>query len=155
MSSDERRRLVIMADYLFAPGVGRAIPKDGLRLTYSRKSGRPKLVHHDGHLFSTIKPNGAMALTVYGASTLARSKRFQDCCVVVGNDEAASFVAQGKTVFCKFVTRAGKDIRPRSEVAVLDGKGRVIAVGTAVLPGRFMQQFKSGVAVKVREGSSR
>jgi conserved protein with predicted RNA binding PUA domain len=140
-----------MVDYLFGRGVSRALPKDGFRLSYSRRSGRVKLIHHDGKLFATVKPNGAMALSLYGATILAQGHTFKDNCVQV-SDDAASFVRGGKSVFCKFVKWAGKNVYPRSEVAVLDGRWRVIGVGAAVLNGKHMALFKSGVAVKVRDG---
>ena len=143
-----------MLDYLFGRGVSRALPKEGIRLVYSRRSGRVKLVFHAGKLLATVKPSGAMALTVYGANLLSRSPKFKESCVTV-TDEAAEFVHGGKSVFCKFVTRAGHKVLPKSEVAVIDGKGRVLGVGTAVLNGKFIKQFRSGIAVKVRAGANK
>ena len=148
---DERRRLSIMIDYLFGRSVSSALPKHGLRLVYSRRSGRPKLIFHSGRLLATIKPAGSMALSLYGAELLARSPRFKENYVQVA-DEVAEFVRGGKSVFCKFVTAAGKNVFPKSEVAVVDHRGRVLGVGTAVLNGKHMAQFKSGVAVRVRTG---
>jgi predicted RNA-binding protein (TIGR00451 family) len=147
----ERRRLSIMVDYLFGRGVSSALPKEGLRLVYSRRSGRVKLVFHGERLVATVKPGGAMALSVYGAELLAKSPRFRDSCVTV-SDEAAEFVRSGRSVFCKFVASAGSNVLPRGEVAILDGGGRVLGVGTAVMNGKFMKQFKSGAAVKIRAG---
>ena len=140
-----------MVDYQFGRGVSKALPKEGFRLYLSRKSGRVKLVQHGVKLFATVKPNGAMALTIHGAELLSRSPRFRDNCVQV-TDDVASFVRGGRSVFCKFVKRAGKNIHPRSEVAVVDEKWRVIGVGMAIPNGRVMRQFKTGVAVKVRAG---
>ncbi|HYC12344.1 MAG TPA: PUA domain-containing protein [Nitrososphaerales archaeon] len=151
---DERRRLSLMLDYLFGRGVSRALPKEGIRLVYSRRSGRVKLVFHAGKLMATVKPNGSMALSIYGAGLLCRSPEFKESCVTVA-DEAAEFVHGGKSVFCKFVTRAGRNVLPRSEVAVIDRRGRVLGVGTAVLNGKFIKQFSSGIAVKVRAGANR
>jgi predicted RNA-binding protein (TIGR00451 family) len=148
---DERRRLSIMVDYLFGKSVSKAIPREGMRLEYSRRSGRVKLVYHNDRLFATVRPNGSMALSVYGASVLSKSRPFLRNCITVAND-AVPFVKGGKSVFCKFVTKAGSRVRPRGDVAVLDSSGRVIGVGTSVMAGEFIQQFKSGAAVKVREG---
>lgn len=106
---------------------------------------------HEGKLFATVKPNGAMALSMYGASVLSSSPKFMENCVQV-SDDVAEFVRGGRSVFCKFVRKAGKNIYPKSEVAVIDGKGKVIGVGMAVLNGAHMQLFKTGVAVKVRAG---
>ncbi len=143
-----------MCDYLFGRGVSRALPKQGFRLYYSRRSPRVKLVYHDGKLFATVKPNGAMALSMYGATMLSGSPKFRENCVQV-SDDVAEFVRGGKSVFNKFVVSAGRNVYPKSEVAVVDGKGRVLGVGTAVLNGANMLQFKTGVAVKVRAGIGR
>jgi len=153
-SNADIRRLAIMVDYLFGSGVSRALPKEGFRLYYSRRSGRVKTVFHDGKLFATIKPNGAMALSMAGATMLARSPRFRQNCVQV-SDDVAEFVKGGKSVFCKFVKWAGKNVYPKSEVAIVDGSGKVIGVGLAILNGTAMAQFKSGAAVKVRAGLSK
>ncbi|HUI86200.1 MAG TPA: PUA domain-containing protein [Nitrososphaerales archaeon] len=151
MQLPEDRRLAIMVDYLYGRGVSRALPKDGIRLVYSRRSGRVKLAYVGEKLFATVKPNGSMALSLHGASILVHSRRFLDNCVVV-KDDAVEFVRGGKSVFCKFVAKAGANIHPKSEVVVLDRRGRVLGVGLAVMGGRFMTQFKTGVAAKVREG---
>jgi predicted RNA-binding protein (TIGR00451 family) len=140
-----------MVDYLFGRGVSRVLPKEGFRLHYSRRSSRVKLMHHDGRLFATVKPNGAMALSLYGAALLAKSPRFKENCVQV-SDDVIQFVKGGRSVFNKFVVRAGKNVYPRSEVAIVDSRGRVVGVGMAVLNGAHMAQFKTGVAVKVRAG---
>jgi len=123
-------------------------------LVYSRRSGRVKLVFHRDRLMATVRPNGAMALTLYGADTLAKSSRFRASCVEVA-DGTAEFVKGGRSVFCKFVTFAGANVLPRGEVAIVDSKGMVLGVGTAVLNGRVMKQFKSGAAVKIRAGRER
>ncbi len=154
MKEEEGRRLSLTVDYLFGKGVSRALPHEGFRLVYSRKSGRLKLVFHEGLLFATVKPNGSMALSVYGADILARSARFKENCVTVA-DEAAAFVRGGKSVFCKFVTRAGRNVLPKSEVAIVDGRGRILGLGTAVMNGKFIRQFGSGIAVRVRVGRPR
>ncbi len=140
-----------MVDYLFGRGVSRAIPRAGMRLLYSRRSGRVKLVFHNERLFATVRPNGSMALSVYGATILSKSHSFLQNCVTV-DDDAAPFVEGGKSVFCKFVIKVGRKVRPRGDVAILDHTGRIVGVGTSVLAGQFIQQFKTGAAVKVREG---
>ena len=83
------------------------------------------------------------------AGQLASSRAFMQNSVTV-RDDAAQFVRNGKSVFCKFVTRTGRHVLPGGEVVVLDESGLPIAVGRAKLPGAFMREFKAGVAVKVR-----
>ena len=150
-SPDAFRSISIMVDYLFGRGVSRSLPKSGFRLSYSRRSGRVKMIHHEGKIFATVKPNGAMALSVYGATLLVRSSRFRENCVQV-SDEVTDYVKGGRSVFNKFVVAAGKNVHPKSEVAVVDSSRRVLGVGVAVLSGIRMAQFKTGAAVKVRAG---
>ena len=150
-SPGDLRRVSLMVDYVFGKGVSRALPKDGFRLRYSRRSARVKTILLNGRLFATVKPNGAMALSMEGAAILSKSPRFRQNCVQV-SDDVADFVRGGKSVFCKFVRWAGKNVYPKSEVAIIDGSGKVIGVGMAVMNGAVMAQFKSGAAVKVRAG---
>lgn len=149
---DGRKQFSLMLDYEFGPGASRALPKEDLEFVYSKKSDRLKQVVHGGKLFATIKPNGAIAPTHYGATVLIRSRAYAQNSVTV-DAEAVEFVKEGRSVFCKFVRSVGKHVLPGGEVAVLDPEGRVIGVGSARMHGDFMRQFKHGVAVKVR-GSS-
>ena len=146
-----KRQLALMVDYVFGRGVSKALPKTGFRLYRSRRSGRVKSIFLDGKLFATVKPNGSMALSLEGASVLSKSPRFRRNCVQV-SDEVVEFVRAGKSVFCKFVEWAGSNVFPKSEVVIVDARGRVVGVGLAALNGKVMRQFKSGVAVKVRAG---
>jgi predicted RNA-binding protein (TIGR00451 family) len=147
----DRRLVALMVDYLFGKGVSRALPRGVYKLIRSRRSGRVKQINLDGKLFAVVKPNGAIALSIFGAQTLSRSPRFKDNCVQV-SDDVTQFVQGGRSVFCKFVTWSGKKIYPKSEVAVVDGRWKILGVGMAVLNGAHMKQFKSGTAVKVRSG---
>jgi predicted RNA-binding protein (TIGR00451 family) len=146
---DERRKFAIMLDYQFGKGASKALPRRDLKFFYSRRSDRLKQVDHDGKLFAVIRPNGAVALSVYSASILASSKVFMRNSVAI-RDETVQFVRMGKSVFCKFVVRVGDHVLPGSEVVVTDESGAPVAVGRAKLPGVFMREFKAGVAVKVR-----
>ena len=146
---DGRKKFAIMLDYQFGRGASRALPRDGLRFYYSRRSARLKQVTHRGKLFATIRPNGAIALSLYSASLLIASKAFLRNSVTV-RDETADFVREGKSVFCKFVVRAGKHVLSGAEVVVLDERGTPLGVGRAKVPGPYMGEFNAGVAVKVR-----
>lgn len=138
-----------MLDYEFGAGTSRALPRGGLEYLYSRKSDRLKQVNHDRKLFAVIRPNGAIALSLYAASILSSSRKFLRNSVTV-SDEAAEFVRRGKSVFCKFVVKVGAHVPPGGEVVILDRRGAPIGVGRAMIPGVYMREFKAGVAVKVR-----
>lgn len=144
-----RRQFSVMLDYEFGVGTSKALPKTSLKFVYSKRSDRLKQVMHGDRLFATIRPNGIISPTFYGASLLIKSKAYAQNSVVVDQD-AVKFVSEGKSVFCKFVKEVGKHVLPSGEVAVLDPAGNVIAVGSARIHGDFMRTFKAGVAVKVR-----
>lgn len=72
---------------------------------------------------------------------------------VMIQEEAAQFVAQGRSVFAKHVVDADEEIRPQEEVTVIDKTRTVLAVGRALLTGAEMKAFKRGVAVRVRRGA--
>jgi conserved protein with predicted RNA binding PUA domain len=146
---DGRKQFSTMLDYEFGVGTSKALPKSGLKFVYSKRSDRLKQVMHDDKLFATIRPNGVIAPTYYGACLLIKSKAYAENSVVV-EQEAVEFVSEGRSVFCKFVRGVGRRVLPSGEVAVLDPAGRVIAVGSAKVHGDFMRQFRHGVAVKTR-----
>ena len=58
----------------------------------------------------------------------------------------------GINVFAKHVKDADPEIRPGSEVIIVDEEDNLLAVGKAILNGKEMIAFKSGIAVKVRRG---
>jgi len=142
-----------MLDYQFGRGTSRALPRDGFDFYYSKRSGRLKRVNHLGELFVTVRPNGAIALSMNSASILAASKAFLENSVIVKED-AVPFVREGKSVFCKFVAGVGRHVLSGGEVAVLDRGGHLLAVGRAKIPGGYMGEFNAGVAVKVRSAYS-
>ncbi len=146
---DDTRRFSLMLDYEFGRGTSSAMPRIGLEFLHSRRSDRLKQVNHEGRIFAVIRPNGAIALSLYGAGLLASSKAFMQNSVTV-SDDAAKFVRNGKSVFCKFVVKTGRHVLSGGEVVVLDTGRRPIAVGRAKIPGIYMREFKAGVAVKVR-----
>ncbi len=143
------RKVAILFDYFFG-NVSSVLPKKGYKFVISPKSGRVKQIYHRNNLFATVRPDGSIALTGYSVSILLRSKNFLENCIYVSK-EAAEFVKKGRSVFNKFVVKAGKNIRPGSEVVVLDESGKPIAIGTSVLSWKHMGEFKRGIAVKVRK----
>ena len=146
------RRLRAIADYQFGRGVGSELFPDGVRLVVSKSTGDVRRVYVGDKLLATLRPSdGFLSLTVEGAKRLMEAVGRRRYWVKV-SQEAAPFVAKGRSLFAKHVEDADPNVRPGEEVVVLDGEGRVIAVGRAVLTGREMKLFRRGVAVKVRSG---
>ena len=135
-------------DSLFGHGVSKFFPDD-VDITYSRKTGRIRTVSYNDQLLCTLRIDGGLAITPYLAQLLMKSKSFRENCVKVPKD-AASFIKNGRSVFCKHVTWCGKNVRISADTPVLFN-GEVIAVGKAVLSYEMISDFDRGVAIKVRD----
>jgi uncharacterized protein with predicted RNA binding PUA domain len=137
-------------DALFGKGVSYVLPNE-LSFTYSRKSGRIKSFGINDQLAGTLRSDGGIALTIFGASILLKSSNFKQNCIIPNND-AIPFVSEGRSVFCKHVEWFGSNINIGSEVVVIDKKGEVVAVGKSVLSQSQLHGRIGDVAVRVREG---
>jgi uncharacterized protein with predicted RNA binding PUA domain len=135
-------------DALFGNGVSKYLPKD-IEITFSRKTGRIRTVSHKGKLLCTLRIDGGLAISTYFAQILLKSKSFKENCIHI-NQDAAPFVMEGRSVFCKHVTKCGKNVQISGDTPVLF-KNKVIAVGRAVLSCEMISDFNRGVAVKVRD----
>ena len=135
-------------DALFGSGSSKYLPKD-IDIILSRKTGRIRTVSHKGKLLCTLRINGSLAISIDFAQTLLQSKTFRENCIEINND-AAPFVMEGRSVFCKHVIFCGKNVRVGSDTPIIFGN-QVIAVGKAILSSEMISDFKRGVAVKVRD----
>jgi len=143
-------KLRAVADYLFGRGVGQALFPDSIQVVKSR--GRIRQVRlADEPLCSIRASDGFIVLNQKGAELVHRTLKPPRPRVVV-SDDAAPFVAQGKTVFAKHIVAADPEIRPAEEVLVVDSRDRLLASGKTLLTGEEMIAFKVGKAVEVRRG---
>lgn len=145
---NSRLKLEYSIDSLFGSGVSRYLPKD-IDITFSRKNGRIKTVFHNGKLLCTLRIDGGLAISPYFAQILLKSKKFKENCLEI-NSDAAPFVTEGRSVFCKHVVWCGKNIEIGADTPVLF-KNKVIAVGKAVLSSKMIIDFNTGMAIKVRD----
>ncbi|MCV0430953.1 PUA domain-containing protein [Nitrosopumilus sp.] len=135
-------------DALFGNGTSKFLPKD-VEMTFSRKTGRIRTVSHKGKLLCTLRIDGSLAISTYFAQMLLQNKKFKENCVVI-NEDAAPFVEQGRSVFCKHVVTCGKNVQIAGDVPVLF-KNQIIAVGRAILSSEMISDFHRGVAIKIRD----
>ena len=135
-------------DALFGTGSSKYLPKD-IDIILSRKTGRIRTVSHKGKLLCTLRINGSLAISIDFAQTLLQNKIFRENCIEI-NSDAAPFVMEGKSVFCKHVLWCGKNIHVGSDTPILF-KNQVIAVGKAILLSKMISDFNRGVAIKVRD----
>ena len=145
---DHVLKLQYSIDALFGNGVSKQLPKD-LEMTFSRKTGRIRTVYHKGKLLCTLRIDGSLAISSHFAQLLLKNKKFKENCIEI-NEDAAPFVEQGRSVFCKHVIWCGKKVRTSADTPVLF-KNRVIAVGKAILSSEMISDFDRGVAIKVRD----
>ncbi len=142
-----------IGDYQFGKGYGKKLFPDDVKITYSKRTGRIRYVFSDQDRLVTLRPTDSLfSLTIKGAERLIETG-YSNLRVMV-NEEAAPFIAEGRSVFAKHIVEADMEIRPQEEVIVVDDKNKVLAVGKAVLTGKEMKSFKKGVAVRVRRGSA-
>ena len=135
-------------DALFGPGCSKYLPKD-IEITLSRKTGRIRTVSHKGKLLCTLRINGSLAISIDFAQTLLQNKIFRENCIEI-NKDAAPFVMEGRSVFCKHVVWCGKNVRVATDTPILF-ENKVIAVGKAILSSEMISDFERGVAIKVRD----
>ena len=145
---DNLLKLKQTIDALFGYGVSKFLPKD-TKIVLSKKTGRIRTVYHGENLLCTLRIDGGLAITPYFAQILLKSKKFKENCLEI-NSDAAPFVKEGKSVFCKHVIWNGKDIQVSADTPILF-ENEVIAVGRAVLSSKMISGFKKGVAVKIRD----
>jgi conserved protein with predicted RNA binding PUA domain len=145
---DQVLKLKHTIDALFGNGTSKNLPKT-LNMTFSKKNGRIKEVYSDKALLCTLRIDGGLAITPHFAQLLLKNKKFRENCIGI-DEESKPFVQEGKSVFCKHVTWAGKNVLAGSDVPVLfDNK--VVAVGRAIVNSDMMLSLKRGVAVKIRD----
>ncbi len=153
MDPADRRVLQRVANYQFGSGAGAALFPDGedLAVTHT-SSGRPRQIKDgDGGRIVTYGVDGRLRLGPEGGRRLQGALESPAYRVVVG-DESEPFVRDGKNVFAKFVDVADDGIRPLDEVLVEHEDGDLLAVGRAELSGSGMLDFRTGMAVSVRDG---
>jgi predicted RNA-binding protein (TIGR00451 family) len=146
------RRIRSIANYQFGKDTGKKLFPDEVKIVYSKRTGKIRHVYLDRELLATLRPtNGLFSLTIKGAKRTMKNVKKQRLWVKV-TAEAEPFIAKGKSVFAKHVVDVDSEIRPQEEVAVINEKNEVLAVGRAMLTGKEMKTFKRGVAVRVRRG---
>ena len=135
-------------DSLFGKGVSKSLPKE-IEINFSKRTGRIKSVFYKEKLLCTLRIDGGLAITPFFAQLLLKNKKFKENCIEI-NKEAAPFVSNGRSVFCKHVLRCGKNVEISSDTPILY-RNKVIAVGRAVLSSQMITDFQRGVAIKVRD----
>ena len=149
---DVLQKIRSIADYQFGGGVGSSFFPSEVKIVYSKRTGKVRHIYLGEELLATLRPTtGLFVLTIAGAKRMVREIKPMRLWVRI-QDDVASFVAKGRSVFAKHVVDVDLEMRPQEEVIVVNGKNEVLAVGRALLSGKEMKAFSRGVAVRVRRG---
>jgi len=146
------RKVIGVANYQFGMRVGQALFNPSVKISCSRKTGRIRHIYRGQRLVATLRPtDGLLALTLHGANLLLRKMKAIPNNVKVQND-ISDFIKQGGDVFARHVIYAPRDLLPSDEVIATNQNGQLLGVGSALLSGKEMMNFKRGVAIRIRRG---
>jgi uncharacterized protein with predicted RNA binding PUA domain len=144
-------RVRTIADYQFGKGVGAVLFPDGVKFIMGRTGRLRQVLEGDKRIATLRASDGFFTLSAHGGQKLKDALPFPKKRVVM-DDDAAPFVAKGKTAFCKFVLECDPEIRALEEVLLVDKDDNLLATGQARLCAAEMKSFKKGIAVSVRYG---
>jgi uncharacterized protein with predicted RNA binding PUA domain len=153
MNGDKERlsKVRMIADYQFGKGAGKILFPDDVTFQLS-KTKRVRQVFHSGKRIVTARAkDGFFTLSIEAATLLHEFLPEKRLRVTVCED-AAPFVAKGKTAFAKHVVELDPEIRAGEEVLVTDEAGSLLATGQLLLSPLEILSLESGAAVDVRVG---
>ncbi len=119
-----------------------------LRGERSRRTGRLRTLLGDGRPWFVVGTDGIARPTFFGGGQLVpvlgegRSR-------VVVSDDAAPFVARGRSLFARFVTGADPTLVPDQTALLVDRDDALLAIGRLVLAPHEMPRLARGVAARV------
>jgi len=111
------------------------------RIRRSKRTGMPREVIVGDITLGHIRPSDGMLIpSLEGASLILKNLPFPKSRVVV-KERFKEIVARGTTVFVKFVKLVDPDIRPKSEVLVVDEEDTLLATGRSILSAQEYLEF--------------
>jgi predicted RNA-binding protein (TIGR00451 family) len=114
----------------------------------SRTSGRLRTIAASRYPAFHLGTDGLARPTFRGGRDLLPLLTEERRRVVVA-DDAREFVAQGRSLFARFVVRADPDLRPGATALLVDRSDDLLAVGRLLLAPHEMGAMARGVAVRV------
>jgi 7-cyano-7-deazaguanine tRNA-ribosyltransferase len=142
-----RRQVQALLTWEYGPVVAAAIapPLVGER---SRSSGRLRAIHSGSRPAFNVGTDGLARPTYWGAEEL-RTLLTEGRGRIVVADDAREFVAQGRSLFARFVESADPALRPGTTALLVDRSDDLLAVGRLLLAPHEMRTMARGVAVRV------
>ncbi|MFW9830933.1 MAG: PUA domain-containing protein [Candidatus Thorarchaeota archaeon] len=144
-----------IANYQFSDTIGDQLFPDDCEVEISKRSGRLRQILRNSQVLATVRANdGRLVLTIAGAQRLHTLVAFPKLRVIV-QQQVASFIGEGRSVFAKHVKDLDPRLRAGDEVLVVDEEDVLLAVGTAHLSPVEILDLSRGVAVKTRHSIKR
>ncbi len=145
-------RVRAVSDYQFGKDAADLLLDGEIEIRKSENTGKVRNVLVNGeHILSMRANDGFFTLRPPGAARLKNGFHAPRLRVTV-KDDSVPFNREGKNVFCTFVSDCDPEVRPMDEVMVVDKDDNLVALGRALLTRDEMFSFRTGIAVKVREG---
>jgi 7-cyano-7-deazaguanine tRNA-ribosyltransferase len=145
------KRISAVADMQFGKNASKALFFGDIKIVKSKKTGKIRNIYCDEqHILSMRASDGLFTLKIKGAQLLHTYFKHPKLRVTVEND-AISFIKEGKSVFAKFVKDADPKLSPLDECLIVDEKDNLLSVGRCLLNRMEMTSFNYGMAVKTRE----
>jgi len=149
LSINERAKQI--ATYQFGDVFSKTLFSKNISVKKS-KIGKIRYLYLDGkHLATLGAKTGKYTLSSKLIKEIFQGKEEELPFTVIISEDIEDFFEPGKTVFCKHIIEANRDIRPGDEVFILDSKRKIICVGRTYLSGKELNEFKFGVAIKTRK----
>ncbi len=123
------------------------LQKSDIELKVSRKTGKIRYIQKDEDILFTLVPTTGLLTPTYKGGRILMTEGISDRYMVAVNEDAAPFVADGKSALAKFITRAHPDLLAGEEVLIVDRETALLATGRTLLSGPEMLAFSRGVAV--------
>jgi uncharacterized protein with predicted RNA binding PUA domain len=142
-----------IANYQFDSPIGHRLFPDECTVEISKRTGNLRRILQGPTVLATIRAHdGRIVLTLAGAERLHQLSPFPRLRVVVKQD-VTPFIAEGRSVFAKHVTKVDSQLRAGDEVLIVNENDELLAVGQAHLSPQEMLDISRGVAVKTRHSS--
>ncbi len=144
----EARLRVALLEYAYGAAASKTLEAGGLSVERSRRSGRPRAYLSANARAFILGPDGLPRPTWRGAALLHAALPRPARRIVV-DAEAAPFVAEGRSLFSRFVRGGDSSLIPGASALLVDPDDRLLAVGRLLLAPHEMGRLTRGVAVRV------
>lgn len=145
-----KRKLNALSKFQWNIGFDFLIEGKDWHFSFSGSTGKIRHAYKSNTIMFTVVPTtGLLAPTFEGGKWLLEHG-LDEKYIVVMEDEAAEFVAKGRSALAKFVENANDKLGAGEEVVVTNTSGRLVGTGKSNLTGKGMLDFSRGVAVDIR-----